>query len=198
MKKINYINDKRWEYCSDIHKQHGVCPNWFVTVLLTQPIPKIDDINIAVETGTFEANTTKFFLEIFNTVYTVEKYVTNNFYTSKNLIDLYQKIQEVHNNVNFYEGDSPIFLKNILPLIKERCVILLDAHSGTETCIVEELKIIKESLYDNNSVILIDDCDDIGSNGWPKKEELESLLLNINPKYNITYTGLGRNILIAY
>jgi hypothetical protein len=198
MKKIDYKNDERWEQCSDIHKKHGVCPNWFVSILLTQPIPDIDNINVAIETGTYEASTTKFFAEIFNTVYTVEKNTTNSFYTSKNLLELYRETKNKYKNINFYSGDSFTFLKDILPSIKERCVILLDAHNGTDTCVIEELKMIKEFLYDTNSIILIDDCDDIGSGKWPNKEELESLLLDINPKYNIVYTGLGRNILIAY
>ena len=41
-------------------------------------------------------------------------------------------------------------------------------------------------------------CFDIGTGTWPNQQDLEKLILDINPNFKIKYTQLGRNILIAY
>ena len=201
MKLLNYKDDIRWNLCSEIHKHHGVSPSWFITVLLQykDQIRDLENINIAIETGTHKASTTLFFAEVFDQVYTVEKYATsNNVYSSENLIDIYKEIIKTHNNIHFYEGDSPKFIQDILPTIKERCVILLDAHSMSSSPLREELIAIKQSIQNNDCVIIVDDTADLGSGSWPSKSEMEQLLLNINPNFKFNYTGLARNIMICF
>lgn len=198
MKINNYKNDPRWDKCSPVHREHGVCPNWFVTALLSLDHTIIKNINIAIETGTFEGNTSCFFGEVFDKVYTVEKFVENNYYTSLDLLDLYNEIRKTYNNINFHTGDSGDFLRKILPIIEEPCVILLDAHNGGETPVVDELVAIKETLKHTNSIILIDDMVDAGTGSWPSREKIQNLLLDINPNYKIQICEFGRQILMCY
>jgi hypothetical protein len=196
---FDYTNDLRWLPCSEIHKKFGVSPNWFVNVLLTfVDKTRLERYKIAIETGTFEAYTTECFAELFDEVHTSEKYVTGNSYTSINLLEKYKLLKNKHNHVNFYTGDSTDFLKYILPIISQPYVILLDAHNANSSPIKEELIIIKENTKVKDIILIIDDCADVGTGTWPNQQELEKLILDINPNFKIKYTQLGRNILIAY
>lgn len=197
MKSIDYTNDPRWEHCSDIHKEFGHAPNWFVAVLLANNID-VSHINIAIETGTHQGYTARFFGELFDEVYTVEAHVDTNPYTGDNLRDLYKEIKSQYPNINFYEGDSAVLLDKILPDIDQPVLILLDAHSHQQTPIKEELVAIKNNLKHKNSVIVIDDCDDVGLGDWPTMEELKNMILDINCDFNILETHQGRNIIICY
>ena len=112
---FDYTNDSRWSLCSEIHKNFGISPNWFVNVLLTFiDKTRLERYKISIETGTFEAYTTECFAELFDKVYTIEKYITNNIYTNINLIEKYKLLKNKHNHINFYTGDSTHFLKYIL------------------------------------------------------------------------------------
>lgn len=101
-------------------------------------------------------------------------------------------------NITFYNNTSENFLAEILPTQNKPCVIMLDAHaSGGDTVfddkvgrfgspILHELNMIKEHSVVNNHIILIDDlddCDEISS--YPSKDEIENMLLSINPNYHI-------------
>jgi hypothetical protein len=195
---INYTNDPRWERCSDDHKRHGICPNWFITALLQLNSSALKDINIAIETGTFEGHTTEFFAQAFDKVYTVEKFITHNYYTSQNLAEVYSEMKKQYNNIDFYNGDSPEFLANILRDIDEPCVILLDAHNGASSPVRQELIAIKKHLKCVNSVIMIDDTLDAGSGDWPTMQELRELLLDINSEFKFKTCNFGRQILVCY
>lgn len=196
---FNYSNDKRWDLCSDVHKKFGISPNWFINALLTfVNKEKLQKYKIAVETGTFEGYTTQFFAELFNYVYTSEKYIQGNSYTSIDLILKYKELKEKYKNITFYSGDSVSFLDTILPTITEPYIILLDAHTFNHSPVVEELLAIKKNSKTSDIILIIDDCFDIGTGTWPNQQDLEKLILDINPNFKIKYTQLGRNILIAY
>lgn len=196
---IDYSNDERWSLCSDLHKKFGVSPNWFLSVLLKSEIEYLKDINIVIETGTFEGYTTKFFANHFEEVHSIEKFVNNNSYSSDNLLLFHEKIKKDFKNVNFHYGDSEEVLKEILKSINDKpCVILLDAHNGSSTPIKKELISIKNNLKNKKSIIMIDDCLDAGTGDWPSLNELKNLIMDINPNFKIKHTGLGRDIIICY
>lgn len=196
---FDYTNDPRWVPCSEVHKKFGVSPNWFVNVLLTfVDKARLQRYNIAIETGTFEAYTTECFAELFDEVHTSEKYISGNSYTSINLLEKYKHLKDKHEHINFYVGDSTDFLRSLLPKIEQPYVILLDAHTFNSSPVKEELTIIKQYTKVKDIILMIDDCADIGTGTWPNQQDLEKLILDINPNFKIKYTQLGRNILIAY
>ena len=200
----DYKNDDRWKYDSyniNLLKELNKCPNWYITALYeTVDYDLLKKYNIALETGTFEGNTTIYFAEIFDKVYTVEKFVSKgNLYTSKDLSITYKNIKLLHDNIEFYENDSPKFLEEILPTINEPAFILLDAHANVETPVKEELLAIKKFTKTKDHIIMIDDTLDINEGSkWPSKEELVSLLKDINPQYDVNFTEYGREILVAH
>ena len=114
--------------------------------------------------------------------------------------------------VNLYLGNSVDILPKILSEVIVPCTFWLDAHySGGKTAkakqdvqILEELEIIK-SHYLKTHTILIDDMRAVGTGGkntdWGRfsKKQVEDLIHEINPAYNITYAfGIVENdILIA-
>ena len=59
--------------------------------------------------------------------------------------------------VHLYLGDSRIELPKILEKIKEPATFWLDAHSNTDSPILEELEMLKKHPIKNHT-ILIDDC----------------------------------------
>lgn len=195
---IDYTNDVRWKRCSDVHKQHGVCPNWFMTALLQLDSNALKNINIAIETGTFEGHTTEFFAQAFDKVFTVEKFITQNHYTSQNLNEVYSEMRKQYSNIDFYNGESPKFLETVLSDIDEPCVILLDAHNDAYSPVRQELIAIKKHLKHTNSIIVIDDTVDAGIGDWPSMQELKELLLDINSKFKFKMCDFGRQILVCY
>lgn len=198
MKFNRYEKDMRWERCSDVHKHHGICPNWFMTALIELDHPRLRDINVAVETGTFEGHTTEFFAESFERVFTVEKYIEDNYYTNKNLIEVYADMKKRYKNISFFNGDSPVFLESVLKTLDEPCVILLDAHNGASSPVEQEILAIKKSLKQIDSIILIDDVADAGTGNWPSMQRIEQLLLDINPNFKFKVFNFGRQIFTCY
>lgn len=151
-----------------------------------------------IETGTHLGLTAKNAAQVFDLVKTIE--------LSE---ELYQKAKadlSVYKNAKVYNGDSAILLKELLKSTTGKAIIWLDGHysgffngnntalGNTNTPIIAELKCIKEAGI-SNSVILIDDIRlfdkfisklpqlDIG--GYPDISEMCSLLLDINPDYQI-------------
>jgi hypothetical protein len=192
--------DPRWHrtiphpWCVDV-------ANPFVQILFLfkDKIPSLLNINKAIETGTYEGWTSEFLAIQFKEVFTVEKYVKGNIYNRDiNLLENYKILKQNHPNINFYEGDSPIFLKNILSQNpNEQFFILLDAHTS-ESPVIEELKSIKNFSNRKDHVIIIDDTFDAGTPGWPTQIEMETALLDINKNYNIEYTQYGRRVAVIY
>lgn len=195
-------SDSRWRRV-DIHPWCIDVPNVFTQMLyLYKDIINVnfDKIEHALETGTFEGDTAEIFSEHFENVYTVEKFVENNSYNGETkLIDIYKKLRKKHPNINFYSGDSPGFIKNVLSKNSDKqFVILLDAHIPGHSPVINELHAIKESSNRKDHIILVDDCYDLGTHGWPTKSQFEAAVKNINDNYKIEYTDYGRKIAIIY
>lgn len=199
----DYKDDKRWQDLPrDRLTELNISPNWYLTTLIkTVNINILKKYNIAIETGTYEGYSTIYFAEVFDKVFTVEKYVNSgNLYTKKNLSEEYNKIKDIHDNIEFFENDSPKFLEQLLPTINEPAFILLDAHAHQHTPVKEELEAIKKFSNTKDHIIMIDDTldIDIGSGNWPSKLEIIEMLKDINPKYDINFTEYGRRILVAH
>jgi hypothetical protein len=198
---IDYTGDPRWEEMSKIHKETIPLPNFFLGLLYRyqDKIPNLQDINFAVETGTYDAKTSKFLAEHFDVVFTIELHPDVNPYDGKTYSQLYKEISSTHENLTFLFGDSREVLGTVLSeLPDERFFILLDAHSMLEGPLREELKLIKEHSNRNDHVILIDDCRDLGQGDFPTLSEFEELLRNINPDYTIINTLEGNHIYLIY
>ena len=140
MKDIEYKRtDERFENVANWEKVHGIefeIPNMFLSIARKYK-DYTKDIETFIETGTFEAVTTQLAAELFDNVYTVEKYVRNNPYTGKDLFKHYLDVSKKYSNIRFHEGSSFKFLEHILKN-KDQCVILLDAHTPTSCPLLKE------------------------------------------------------------
>jgi hypothetical protein len=197
-KQYNKDTDK-WREVASSHAIVDV-PNVFAQVLYNyRDKAKLDCVEQAIETGTFEGETTVIFSDLFQKVYTVEQFITGNSYTSRNLQDHYMQLKAAHSNINFYSGDSVEFLKKILEQNKDKqFVFLLDAHTPSHSPVVGELNAIATISNRKDHVIVVDDCVDLGRSGWPSKSEFDIAAKQINPNYSIEVSGLGRDITIIY
>lgn len=197
-KQYNKDTDK-WREVASSHAIVDV-PNVFAQVLYNyKNKAKLDCVEQAIETGTFEGETTVIFSELFQKVHTVEQFITGNSYTSRNLQEHYKQLKDVHTNINFYSGDSVEFLKNILEQNRDtQFVFLLDAHTPSHSPVVGELNAIAKFSNRKDHIIVVDDCIDLGRSGWPSKSEFETAVKQINPNYSIEVSGLGRDITIIY
>jgi hypothetical protein len=84
-------------------------------------IKKEYNIEYLIETGTHHGNTTRWFSENFQNVYTFEINKTNLNFAKSNLKDT--------KNIKYFEGDSYIEIDKIIDEIKDkRCFFFLDAH----------------------------------------------------------------------
>lgn len=103
--------------------------------------------------------------------------------------------------IDYYLGDSPQVMREVLPNVEGKITFWLDAHIDggnyvpgltpeIRRCpLYEELACIK-SLSRNDHTILIDDMRIIGVIGWGMetvREELIRMLRDINPDYKIYY-----------
>ncbi len=143
--------------------------------------------DVFFETGTYEGWLTRLASEFgFKKIITIE-IIPELFEISKSLSTEYK-------NIDFYLGSSPEIMKKILPQFShENITFWLDAHpSGyfneKTWPVFEELSAIKNYCSRNNHTILIDDIrlfkpEDI--------EKTKSLVLEINPNYNITFLEGG-------
>jgi hypothetical protein len=162
------------------------------------------DAKIFIETGTYNGGTTQIAANIFDKIYSVEL-------GEKMFNDAIVKFNNI-SNVELYLGSSDQILNNILPLIKDRVILWLDAHycgentafGNSMTPIREELEAIKSHNI-KNCIIMIDDIRIFNSsiNGkeyivcdaYPTFQWINGKLLEINPNFNIILVG---DILIAY
>jgi hypothetical protein len=180
---------------------------WFFQLLvwldfLGDPIP-----TTVIETGTHHGWGSVRWATFFEKVHTVE--------LSKELYDSTRKKYNSFDNISFYNNSSPAFLKELLPSINDRCIIFLDAHYSwgdtvydsnyghDGTPIIDELIAIREYSKINDHIIIIDDCDDLGTSKYPTKKEVNDVLLTINSDYNVEldvpkHLLMGRGTGIAY
>jgi hypothetical protein len=115
-----------------------------------------------VETGTFRGDTIAFLEPDFDCLYSVE--LSEDYYLAAQ-----KRFEPLRSKIHLYQGDSAIQLASILPQVKERALIWLDAHySGKDTArgqidtpIMAELELIaRQSLAKH--IILIDDARGFG------------------------------------
>jgi len=117
-------------------------------------------------------------------------------------------------NIQFYLGDSPTILEQILPSIDTKITFWLDAHMddcniipyvtpNIRKCpLLEELKIISQSKR-NDHIILIDDIRLFGIGGvWAEQLTLQTVtkeLYNINSNYKISFIDgyVDNDIIVA-
>lgn len=106
-------------------------------------------ITTAVETGTWNGQTTKLLAHLFPEVCTIEL----NYFSYKNSVQQLSKSRNVH----LYHGNSPEILSSILPArTNERVVFYLDAHWQAEWPLLNELEQISKT-HKDNCIIVIDD-----------------------------------------
>lgn len=130
------------------------------------------NIEIFVETGTFQGKTSQLAATLFPVVHTIE--------ASSKLFEANNDRLKAHTNIRQHLGDSPRILKQIQSeYISKACLFWLDAHwcnapytakIDTECPILEELKSIQN--LGDNSVILIDDAR-LFSEGPPRPHKPE-------------------------
>ncbi len=174
---------------------------------------KIFNIDIFVESGTYNGGTTEIASKIFNEVHTIEL-------DKKMFSEAKNKFQ--HNKKIFvYEGSSAEIFKTLLPDLEKNKNVLffLDAHycgQGTAvdkegpdsgdgiTAIRKEINAIKNSKTENCVIIVddirgfgtkIDDKEFIGCWAYPTVQDVCSNLLEINSKFVFYLVG---DMLLAY
>jgi hypothetical protein len=198
---LDYTGDSRWEQMSDTHKKSLPIPNVFVSLLYQyqDKIPNLNEINFAIETGTYNASTSAFLAEHFDVAFTIELFPDNNPYDGKSYRETYKQFSEKYGNLTFLEGNSGELLSSVFEeLPDERFLIILDAHSMLNGPLREELGAIKSSSNRNDHVMLIDDCRDLGQGNFPTLKEFTDALHSINPNYTITNTLEGNHIYLVY
>jgi len=160
-----------------------------------------------IETGTYHGETAIVASSLgFKKVISIE--------LQQHLLSIAIKKCEGYNNIQFHLGDSPMVLRNILPLIDTKITFWLDAHMddcniipgvtpNIRKCpLFEELEIIS-TLKRNDHIILIDDVRMFGMNGvWGSTVTLPDVLnslYRINRNYNISYIDgyIDNDIIVA-
>jgi hypothetical protein len=163
---------------------------------------KLYKSNLFIETGTNSGGTSIVASAIFENIITIE--IDESKY--KECIKKF----EPYKNIQSFLGDSTAILPAILNNIEDKIKITfwLDAHisfnSNSGLCpLYQELEIIN-NLSSKEHTILIDDVRCLKSNkyGWEKMVDLDSVIkkiLEINPKYNISYLDgyIEKDILVA-
>lgn len=191
--KPNVKSDYLWDGWVDHIQPISKFPNIFCEIIFKylNDIGRMETITDVIETGTYEGNSSICFSYLFDTVHTVEKYPDINPYNRKSLRTLHSDIKLKHPNINFYYGDSPAIMTEIFTNNPNKdYFILLDAHVGLKTPVMEEIQSIKTHSKSKNHVIMIDDCNDISVDF--------NKLLDINSDYNIVNTNLGNGIVLVY
>jgi hypothetical protein len=143
------------------------------------------NINILVETGTFEGGMVRKCRRHFKHIWTIE--------LDKHLAKKAEKRLFKFKNINVIHGDSASELARLLPSIDEPALFWLDAHYSagntakgiTETPLLDELQSIRNHGIKSH-VILIDDVRYFGQGDYPTVAEIEHKLLQINSDYTIT------------
>lgn len=149
-------------------------------------------VDIFVETGTFLGDTIYEFKSKFKCLYSIE--------LSPELAKRAKVRFADYNHITVIEGDSGIELKTLVVSLKEQALFWLDGHYSSSfvhngefivtakaqynTPILNELTIILKSNYDH--IILVDDARlFVGANDYPRVDELEKLVLEHKPFYEI-------------
>jgi hypothetical protein len=151
-------------------------------------------INILIETGTFEGEMVRKCHGHFREIFTIEL-------DEQLVIKARQRLSKFK-NIHIIQGNSADKLSEILAYIKEPALFWLDAHySGgitakgdSETPLMDELRIIGTHAIKEH-IILIDDARLFGSGDYPEISKIKDQLYIINPNYKIL---IESDILRAY
>lgn len=139
-------SDVNWEAIKDDY-----CP--FNIAVELEPyfyyLKKYFDLDVAVETGTWQGETTKFLGFLFDEVHTIEVDVDT---FNSTLVKL-----RPYRNIDMHYGDSGILLHSLLPTLKDKRVLFyLDAHWFDNWPLLQELEEIGRTHRDN-CIVVIDD-----------------------------------------
>ena|SRR5438132_8887734 len=127
-------------------------------------------INTVIETGTFQGDTTSFFINHFNNVHSIE--IMEEKYN-----EVADKFAKENKKCSLHLGNSSHILTQILPNLKDEMILFyLDAHWGKEWPLKDELIAISQT-HKNNCIIMIDDIkvptrNDIPYDGYYTYDEL--------------------------
>lgn len=107
------------------------------------------NLDVSIETGTYEGDTASFFANLFDQVFTIE--ISNEqFQKALDRLNIYP-------NIGMIQGDSPQVLRQILPQLKEKKILFyLDAHWRADWPLLNELNEISQT-HKDNCIIVIDD-----------------------------------------
>jgi len=187
-------------------------PAGCLSIQFLQKLKDTFNADVFIETGTCEGMTAKNAAQVFDQVETIE--------LCKQLYDYSKRLWgNTYKNIRFHHGDSGLILDEVLKTARGNILLWLDGHysginpamGGTETAlgcasspIMHELKCVKKTGI-TRAVIMIDDirlCDkyinklpQIDLGGYPTIPEICTLLLEINPNYEVVVMG---DILMAY
>ena len=138
--------------------------------------------NYFIETGTYTGGGVEIALKVgFKNVISIELGEKQYIYSKERFKD--------NKRVRIIQGNSPEILREILPKLKERAVIFLDAHASTYNPIFDELDTIKTQIIRTHT-IMIDDLGEYGPTRFWKDilvSDLVDKVLEINPEYKISY-----------
>lgn len=106
------------------------------------------NITTVIETGTYMGDTTRYLADIAGQVHTIE--------CNADYYNVISKKLEAIKNITCHFGSSPEVLAKILPTVKQRLFIFLDAHWYANWPILNELRIISAHTIEQ-PVIMIHD-----------------------------------------
>jgi len=150
--------------------------------------------SVFIETGTYKGGSVQLASDVgFQKIYSIDISIKYK----EELYDVYKK-QIQQSTIELLYGESYLILDKILTEINKPCLIWLDAHydihsdvRGKYECpILQELEVIKKSNCKNHT-ILIDDLRIFRRQiEWGHDihiEDIEKILLEINPNYSFLY-----------
>lgn len=131
---------------------------WGVPLELARDLSRAFGLRVAIETGTYQAQSALELQDIFERVYTIE--------LSEELYRLAVETHGHHENVQFLQGSSPEVLATVLGQTDEPALFWLDAHWGgsegageNQQCpVLAEVRVIDGWQHAASSCILIDDA----------------------------------------
>lgn len=140
---------------------------------------------VFIETGTFYGQTVNAVKKSFEMVLSVELFVPLYNYNKKAFAN--------NDNVTIYFGDSSSELKKMIDKSIGSILFWLDGHysgGGTacgdiESPILAELETIKSNRNDMHCILIDDARLFTGTHGYPTLDKTISMLLEINPNYQI-------------